>query len=119
MPWFCGACADFLAGIMGAVADHGPAIVGLRDDVQFVAASRAVLDDPEHVSCGIDGGGLGIAVAVLQISGLGTGAADKGVILWNGAVRVDADDLAEMLVEILSRGLVIALAQRDEELAVR
>src|SRR5437868_14755587 len=109
------------AGIIYAVADHRPAVVlALADDVDFIAAARAVLGLPQVAGRGIDGEALLIAMTVAPDLRLRAGAADEGIVLRHRAVRRNADQLAEMVIESLRLiAAAIVFAERDKQVAVR
>ena len=110
----------FGARIVDAIADHRPAIVlALADDVHLVTAARAVFDLPKLVICGIDREALWIAVAVAPDLGSGAFTADERIVRWSSAIGGDADDLAEMIGEVLGFvAAAIVFAESDEEIAV-
>ena len=108
------------AAIIDAVADHRPAVVLARlDDVDLVAALRAVLLLPELAVGGIEGEALRVAVAIgpdlgqragRPTNGLSGGTAPSGVMrtilpMWLSSFCASSR-VAEML------------AERDEQIAV-
>src|SRR5215207_10237525 len=110
---------DVAAVVVPAPAHQRPAVVLARlGDVDLVAAHRPVLDLPEGARLRMDRRGLDVAVAVGPDLRARIAAADEGVVLRHGAVRVDAQNLAQMTGEVLRRIELEALAGGDEELAV-
>src|SRR4029077_14009940 len=111
---------DILAGIVVPPANHRPAVIcaGLRN-VELVPAARAELGLPQLAGLGMDGGALRIAVAVGPNLWTGVCAADEGIGLRDRSIRVAAHALAEVIGKILGRGEGEALAEGDEQLAVR
>src|SRR5690606_31234497 len=121
--------------VVGAVADHGPAVVlALLDEVELVAALRAVLRLPERVRLGVPNETLRVAVAVAPDLRQRAGAADERIVVRHGAVVVQADDLALVAAQVL-RGMALeirvhravgaareqarhAVADRHEEMAL-
>src|SRR3954454_1365766 len=113
-PW------DFAAIVMIAPAHQRPAVVAAGlGNVDLVAAARAELALPEHAGFGVDCKALDVAMAVGPDFGLGARAVHEGVVGRDRTVRVDADELAQVVREILGGLELEALAGRDEQLAVR
>src|SRR3954469_13849667 len=111
---------DLRAGVIDAEADHRPAVVlALGDDIDLVAAARAVLDFPELAGDGMDREALFVAMAITPDLGPGSVAADERIVRRCSAIRRDADQLAEVIAEIL-RLVAIGevLAERDKEIVV-
>src|SRR5712691_1022809 len=90
------------AAVVDAEADHRPAVVlaGLQD-VDLVAAARSVLVLPDLVGRGMAGEALRVAMSVTPDFGLGARLADERIVGRHRAVGPDADDLAEMVGEVL------------------
>ena len=111
---------NFCAAIIDAVADHRPAVIlALADDVDLVAAARAVFDLPEIAGSRVDRETLLIAVAVAPDFRLRVGAADKWIVCRRRAVGRDPDQLAEMIGKVLRLvAMAEMFAQRDKQIAV-
>jgi hypothetical protein len=108
------------AAVVDAVTDHRPAIVlALADDVDFIAAARAVLDFPEIAGRGVDRQSLLVAMAKTPDLGPGAIASDKGIVRRRCAIGRDPDQLAQMIAEVL-RLVAIAevFAECCEQIAV-
>src|SRR3954465_6704691 len=111
---------DFSAVVVIAPTDEWPAVVAAGlGDVDLVAPARAELAFPERAGLGVDREALDIAVAVGPDLGLGARALQEGVVERDRAVRVDADELTQVVREILGRLKLEAFAGRDEQLTVR
>src|SRR5262244_578405 len=96
------ALVDPGAVVVDAVADHWPAVVlAFLDDVDLVAAARPVLVLPRLAGGGMEREPLCIAVAVAPDLRLGAGAADEGIVRRRRAVGADADELAEVIADVL------------------
>ena len=99
--------------------DHAPAVVLARlDDVDLVAALRAVLRLPQLAADRIPRQALRIAMAVAPDRRQRAGLADERVVLRHRAVVVDAMDLAGRLGEVLRVLHHAALAEGVEEVAL-
>ena len=108
------------AVIMLAPAHHRPTVVAPRlRDVELVAAHRAELGLPQLAARWVDGGALRVAMAVGPDLRPRILLTDEGVVVGDRSVRIDAHDLAEIVGEILRRAELEALAEGDEQLAVR
>ena len=105
------------------MADDGPAVIGaLLDQIEFVAAARAVLGLPDLA---VIVEGQAFLAATADGPDLGTGAvlADEGIARRRLAVGGDAQDLAQMGVEGLRHqpgigAAGVAVADGDIEIAV-
>lgn len=86
--------------------------------VDLVAAARAVLVGPEPAGPGIQRGALLVAVAIAPDLRPRVGTADEGIVLGNAAVRIQADDLALQLVQVLRGAALVVLAEGDEQVAL-
>src|SRR5581483_7415560 len=111
---------DLRAVIVDAIADHRPAVVlALLDEVDLIAAARAVLLLPQFAADRMKGEALRVAVAVAPDLRTCALSADERIVLRNAAVRRDAHDLAVVDGEVLR--LVARpemIAERDEQIAV-
>ena len=108
---------DLRTAVVDAEADHRPSVISsLRDDVYLVAAARSVLVLPQLAGRGMEREALRIAVAVAPDLGLRARSADERIIRRNRAVGSDANDLADVVGEILrlvARTEVIAHGQEQ------
>src|SRR5262249_29882207 len=97
-------------------ADHRPAVVadGL-DDVDLVATARPVLVLPQFSAFGMEREALRVAVAVAPDLGLGARPADERIVRRHRAVGPHAQDLAEMVAEILGLVAIGEMFARSEE----
>jgi len=79
-----------------------------------------VLDFPELAGRGIDRKALCVAMAIAPDLRLGVGAADERIVFRRRAIGRDADQLAQMVAEVL-RFVTVGkmLAQRYEQVACR
>src|SRR5690606_4538412 len=118
--WSRRCVAHRVAGVFQAVGLDRPAVVlPALDQVELVTAARAVLDDPE-AALRVECGRLHVSVTARPDLRLRTVLVHKGIVVRHGAVRVDAQDLAEMAVELLRKAAhlhVRSLTRRDEQLA--
>ena len=115
------AFADPGAGdVIASEGDHRPAVIGAgADDVDLVAALRAVLVRPQLVGQRVERRALDVAVAEGELLGQGARLADEGVVLRHAAVVMQADHRAGMVVQPLGAIHLAAVAERDvEEAAV-
>jgi hypothetical protein len=92
---------------------------GATDDIDFVAAARAMLDLPQRAGRGVQRQALHVAMAVAPDFGLGARLPDEGIVVRRLAVGGDADQLADVVAEIL-RLVAIGemIAKADEQIAV-
>ncbi len=113
------ALAELAAAVVLAVVDHRPAVVqsGLGD-VDLVAALRRVLVDPQLAGLGVQRRALRVAVAVGPDLGPAAVDADEGVVGGDRAVRIDANHVAPVDLEVLRALALAAVADRDEQRAV-
>src|SRR5262245_16710346 len=115
------ALVDLGTAVIDAVADHRPAVIlSLLDDIDLIAPARAVLVLPQLAGDGVEREGLVIALPVAPDLRLGASPADEGIVRRHRAVRPDADDLAEIVAEVLrlvASGEVIA--RGEEEILIR
>lgn len=86
--------------------------------VDLVAAARAVLVGPELAGPGIQRGALLVAVAIAPDLRPRVCTANEGIVLGNAAVRIQADDLALQLVQVLRGAALVVLAEGDEQVAL-
>src|SRR5580692_7809224 len=105
------------------MGDEGPAVIGaLFDQVEFVAAARAVLNLIE-IAIGRESQALGTADAIGPDLRQRPGLSGERIAGRRRAVLGDADHLAQMGVEILrhrpgTRTRVVAVADGDIEKAI-
>src|SRR5215207_4322680 len=110
---------DFAAIVVIAPTHLGPTIVAAGlGDVDLVPAKRTVLAFPKHTGFGMDREALDVAVPVGPDLGPRTRAVHEGVVGRYGAVRVDADELAQVVRKVLGGIELEAFAGGDEQLAV-
>src|SRR5215468_6880238 len=111
------ALVDPGAAVVDAVADHRPAVIlALLDEIDLVAAARPMLVLPQLSGHGVEREPLGIAVAVAPDLRLGGRLADEGIVRRNRAIGPDANDLAEVVGEILrlvAGGEMLAGGQKE------
>src|SRR4029077_20268500 len=104
------------ARVLTPVTDNRPAVVLPRlDDVDLVAAVRALLARPEVAVHRIEREALLVPLPERVDLRTESRAADERVVLRHRAVVIHADDLAEVIARILSAIGTIAIAARDEE----
>ena len=114
------ALADRRAGVVDAVGDHRPAVVDAgAHDVDLVAAARAVLVQPRDAGLRVDGQTLRVAMAVAEDLGPRARDADERIVLGHAAVRMQPDHLAVILAQVLRAIALPALADGDEQMALR
>src|SRR4029450_13115862 len=90
------------AAVVDAIADHRPAVVlALLDQVDLVAAARPMLVLPDLAARRMASEALGVAMAVAPDFRLRALPADERVVRRAGAVGPDADDLADVVAEVL------------------
>jgi hypothetical protein len=77
-----------------------------------------MLDSDEAAQNGIEGRSLQVAVALRPDFGCHGLAVGRGIILGDGAVGVDADDRASMVLHVLGAIALAAVAGRDEQCVV-
>src|SRR5262249_38903021 len=108
------------AAVVDAIADHRPAIVlALLDDVDLVAALRAVLLLPQFSAHRMEREALRIAMSVAPDFAARARASDERIVRRDRAVGGDAHDLAVVDAKILRRvARAEMIAERDEEIAV-
>ena len=86
--------------------------------IQFIATPGAVLKGPE-LARRVDAGALQVAVTVAPDRLVDPGLPDERIVLRDGAVGIDAHDLADAGREVLhQRSLIEAVTGGDEEGAV-
>ena len=96
------ALADILStNVFLAIGNDWPAVVpGGADDVQFIAALRAMFVYPENTRR-VQGCALDIPVAVTEDFRPCAGPLQKRIVVRKSAVIVQADDRARMVAEVL------------------
>ncbi len=105
--------------VIHAVGDDGPAVVeAFFDQIEFVAAARAVLGVEEFAGYGVEGEALRVAVAVAPYSSIGFGVTDEGIISGDAAVVVEAMDFAVGARYILGVRALAAFADGEEEITL-
>src|SRR5262249_12339388 len=93
-------------------------IAACLDDVQLVPAPWAKFGLPQLSGFWVDGSALRVTVAIGPDLGHCVLLIDEGIVTGDGAVRIDAHDLAQVVAQVL-RGLEgEPLAERDEQLPV-
>jgi hypothetical protein len=114
------ALADLRAdAVVHAVGDDRPAVVhASADDVQLVAALRAVLVGPQRTGARMQGRALDVAIAEREDLGPRAGALRERVVGGHAPVVVQAQDLAGVVVEALRAVLLAAVAERHEEVTL-
>src|SRR5262245_17354731 len=117
---FVRALVDLGAVVVYAVADHRPAVVqALLDQVDLVAALRAVLVLPQLAGLRMEDEALRVAVAIAPDLGLSAVAAAEWTVGRHRAVRPHPHDLADVVGEVLRLlAREIMVAQRQEQAAV-
>ena len=108
--------ADGGAVVVGAVGDERPAVVGARlQDVELVAAERAVLVLPQLARLGMERQPLRTAVAGRVDLGQVSRLAGKRVVGRRGAVVAQPQHLAGVLLGLLRAVLLLPLAGGEIE----
>src|SRR5581483_8465891 len=103
-----------IASVAAGAGDGRPAVVAAPpDDVDLIGAGRPVLGRQEVAGDRIEGQAERVAQAVSEDRRAG-----EGIIGWDGAVRVNAQDLAAQAAEVLRGVLRLRIAQGDVELAL-
>ena len=110
------------ARIVDAARDQRPAVVlAFLDDVQLVAAARAVIVLPQTAGSRIERQPFGAAHAVRPDLGKDARLADERIVGRRRPIRRDANDLAEVVVELLRdvpRRRIRTVAERHQQIAV-
>ena len=110
---------DRMALVIDAEGGEGPAVIAAgTNQVQLIAALRAVLVGPELAGGAIESETLRIAVPITPDLGPGAGRGDEGIVLGHRSVGLDAHDGPGGVGQILRTGPVPAVAERDEQIAV-
>ena len=112
--------------VVHAKADHRPAIIQSRaNEVQLVAALRAVLVRPHLTGLGMNREALDVAVTVTPRFGKRAGLLHERIVGGHPAIVMQADHLAVVIGEVLRRMLLeiafgrhLAIAEREEHIAV-
>ena len=119
MPSRAGCALIDFAAVLAAECDDRPAVVlaGL-DQVELVAALRAVFGRPEGAGVGMDCEPLQVAVAVGVDLRLVSRLPDKRIVRRHGAVVFEPQDLAAVDVRVLRADAIVALADAHVEHAV-
>src|SRR6185436_11121567 len=110
-----------IGGSGGVALGRGPAVVGAGDAVVnlFPGALADVVDEhPAGPRLKIEGEGVAKAKSPYSSVHASSGVVER-VIERDGAVRVEAEDLAQQVVQGLGVGGVGVLSHGDVELAVR
>src|SRR5690606_25356695 len=100
--FFFGQVGDDGAAIINAVGnDWPPVILAFFDDVDLVASPRAVLGGVDDVVGLVVYHALHVSVAKRPDASLGSRGIDKGIVLGNASVIMQAVHLAHVVVEFL------------------
>src|SRR5581483_4358033 len=111
--------ADRAAVVIDTEAHDRPAVIAaFADDVDLIAAFRAVLLLPQFVRPRIEREPFRISRAVGPDLRRNALLADKGIVRRRFSVRRDADDLADGVHEVLRFLRLEVIAERDEQIAV-
>ena len=88
-------------------------------NIEFVTATGAVFDGPKLAGRGVDRGSLRVAVAVAPDLRLDARASrGERIVARDGAIAIEANNLAEMLLQVLRLLTIAAVAERDEQFAI-
>ena len=117
---------DRLTAVLPPVADDRKAVVlSFRHRVDLVAAARSVFARPQHARAGMNRNTLNVSDADRENLGARAAATDERVVGRNRSVRVDAQHLAHVAVELLRLRPVdrvdadaVGSSRRDEQRAV-
>ena len=105
--------------VLLAVGRYRPAVVGAAaQDVDLVAALRAVLMDPDGTSGGMEGQALGVAMAEGEHLGRGAGNGEGGSARRRTAVRPDAQHRAGVVGRVLGPVALPAVSHGHQQVAV-
>ncbi|MNF58793.1 hypothetical protein D3C84_403630 [compost metagenome] len=108
-----------LTGVVDAMGRQRPAVIlAALDDVDFIAALRAVFVFPQRAVPRVERRALRIALPVGPDLRAHVGLADKGVVLGHSAIRVDSHHFTLQLVEVLGGRAVVVFPQGHEQIAV-
>src|SRR5580704_2351710 len=115
----CDTHADGSAGILPTIRDHRPAVVcAAMNQVEFVAAQRTMLVRPQLSSYGVHNQALRIAMSVAPDLRLRILGANERIVGRNAAIIAQAKNLTRVIVELLRPVLVMALANRQEQITI-
>ena len=90
-----GFVGDGSAVVVDAVGDDRPAIVAAdTDGIQLIAAFWSVFGLPDRAADGMHNQALLVAMAVGEDAWQRTSRLEKGIIIWYGAIIIDAMDFA-------------------------
>ncbi len=118
-PFLGRAFADLGAGIIAAIGDDRPAIVLARlDQVNLIAAARAVLDGVEFAGGLVERDALRVAVALRPDFRERLSSRPERVIGRDAAVGIDMYDRARIVLPVLRAIAIAAIADADEEAAI-
>ena len=102
--------------VIHAVGDDRPTVVeALLDEVELVAAARAVFDVVEFAGDGMEGEALRVAVTVAPDGGCGFGVLHERIVGGDAAVVMDAVNFAGGPGEVLGIFAVAAFADGEEQ----
>jgi hypothetical protein len=112
--------ADLCSGaVVPAEGDHRPAVVDAgADDVDLVAALRAMFVRPQLAAFGVQRGALDVAVADRELFRQSAGLLHEGIVDRDAAVVMQADHRPGVVVKALCPLLVAAIAEGDEQEAL-
>src|SRR5690606_28860097 len=93
---------DLTPGVLDPVGDRRPAVIqALPDDVDLVAAARAVLHFPQLARVRMQRRRLHVAMADRPDLRSRAFLSDERVVLRDAPVRIDPGDLADQAVHLL------------------
>ena len=105
--------------VLASVGHYRPAVVGAAaQDIDLVAAARAVLMDPDGAGGGMDGQALGVAVAEGEHLGRGPGNGERGSARRRTAVRPDAQHRAGVVGRVLGAVALPAVSHGHHQVPV-
>src|SRR3989338_5487328 len=104
-------------GIVDAMGRQWPTVVlAGQGFIDFIAATRAVLVGPELAGPGVQRRALRVAMAVGPDFRARTGACNERVVRRHSPIRVQANDLALQLVEVLGGRPLVVFPPGDKEI---
>src|SRR5262245_37029392 len=100
---------------MVSPSHQGPAVIAAGlNDTKLVTADRAEFADPEKSRFRVDSGALDIAMTIGPDVRARVCAVNERAVGGDGAVAVDAHDLAKVIGEVLSAVPLEAIPQRNQ-----